>query len=115
MKPDDGADPMRSTLIAILQQLNRAESIHEGRAADQSLELAELQRMLRRFWAVDGEDVKLPQALGLLVHNGLVAAQVERSSARPSHGSAAARARYRITPEGKQFLVETLQKTNRIA
>jgi hypothetical protein len=106
------SDPVRATLVAILQQLNRAESLHEGRAADQTLALDDLDRALRRFWAVDEQRVKVPQALGLLVRNGLVRA--EAGGARPAHGLSGAAARYRITPQGKQFLVEALQKTDRI-
>ena len=106
------ADPVRATLVAILQQLNRAESLHEGRAADQALALDDLDRSLRRFWAGDQDRVKLPQALGLLVRNGLVQAEV--GGPRPAHGVSGQGTRYRITPQGKQFLVEALQKTDRI-
>jgi hypothetical protein len=107
------SDPVRATFVAILQQLNRAESIHEGRAVDQALYLDDLERTLRRFWAIDQERVRLPMVLGLLVRNGLVHAE---ASGAPAGGKRAApRARYRITPEGKQFLVDALQKADRIA
>jgi hypothetical protein len=107
----DGRDPVRATMIAILQQLNRAESLHEGREHDQALELAELQRLLDRFWATDREPARIPQALGLLVRNGLVGARAPAVGAR-AH---ARTARYRITASGKQFLVEALAKTDRIS
>lgn len=106
------ADPVRATFVAILQQLNRAESIHEGRDHEQSLYLDDLERALRRFWALDEKRVKLPLALGLLVHNGLV--RVEAPASRAPHGGTAGRPRYRITPEGKQFLIEALENANRI-
>ncbi len=103
-------DPVRATFVAILQQLNRAESRNEGAGLEQALLLDDLEKTLRRFWAVDEEKVKLPLALGLLVRNGLVRAELGSPA-----GAAAARARYRITPEGKQFLVGALEKTDRIA
>lgn len=106
------ADPVRATFVAILQQLNRAESIHEGRSPEQALALDDLDRTLRKFWAIDEGQVKLPLALGLLVRNRLVG--VELAPAGPRPAAAAARARYRITAEGKQFLVAALQKDDRI-
>jgi len=108
----EAPDPVRATFVAILQQLNRAESIHEGQHHEQALYLDELERALRRFWAVDEQRVKLPHALGLLLRNGLVRAEVD--GGRGSHGSSGGRPRYRITSEGKQFLVEALLKADRI-
>lgn len=98
--------------MAILQQLNRIESIHEGRHDGQALELPDLERLLRKFWTIDEEKVKLPVVLGLLVRNGMVLAEVVRATP-PQRASG--RARYRITPQGKQFLVEALAKADRIA
>jgi hypothetical protein len=112
MAPGDDRDPVRATMIAILQQLNRVESLHEGRERDQALGLADLERILRRFWATDREDVPVPQVLGLLVRNGLV-----RAHAHPAAGPRPppVAPHYRITVAGKQFLVEALAKTDRIA
>ncbi len=112
MPATDRPDPVRATFVAILQQLNRAESIHEEDHLDQALPLEDLQRVLRRFWAIDEQRVKLPLALGLLVRNGLVSA--ERGVAGPKAPAAAAVAKYRITSQGKQFLVDALEKTDRI-
>ncbi len=103
-------DPVRATFVAILQQLNRIESVHEGRERDQALSLDDLERSLGRFWAVDEDPSKLPVALGLLVRNGLVQARAAAGA-----GPVARRASYRITAEGKRFLVEALQRTDRIA
>ena len=105
-------DPVRATFVAILQQLNRAESLHEGRVHDQTLALEELDRSLRRFWAIDEDRVKLPLALGLLVRNGMV--RIDGSDGAGGRTRAPATARYRITTQGKQFLIEALQKADRI-
>ena len=112
MAPDEAPpDPVRSTLVALLQQLNRAESINEGRAHEQTLELDEMERLLSRFWAVEQGRVKVPLALGLLVRNGLVEAHVP--AGRPPNGSAP-RAVYQITAEGKAFLVDVQKTSERI-
>ncbi len=109
----NGADPLRATFIAILQQLNRAESVHEGNTQEQMLELDDLEHNLKRFWAIDERGVKLPQALGLLVRNGLVQAKVPAPP--PNAPRARSAARYGITSQGKQFLVESVHQTDRIA
>ncbi|HYA70289.1 MAG TPA: hypothetical protein VEH28_02840 [Thermoplasmata archaeon] len=109
---EDQPDPVRATLIAILQQLNRVESIHEGHENRQTLELREIERLLSDFWAIKHDQVKVPLALGLLVRNGMVDAQVVRSSL--SRGGPAPPAEYRITSEGKRFLVESSTQSDRI-
>lgn len=101
-------DPIRATLVAILQQLNRVEVMYEGQAREQSLELKEVERLLARFWAVDREQVKVPLALGLLVRNGLVEARLT------DLGDGGRRAQYSITAQGKAFLVDALAQTDRI-
>jgi len=106
-------DPVRSTLVAILQQLNRAEAMHEGRAGDQSLELAEIQRSLDRFWAVEHNEVKIPLVLGLLVRNGLV--EVRDGAGYHTAGTERRVVCYHITADGKKFLVDALEKTDRIS
>lgn len=106
------ADPVRATLLAILKQLNQAETVHEGTASDQALELPEIERRLSEFWAIDNGSVKVGLALGLLLRNGLVAAagapdyswQRQRTSSQ----------RYAITPEGKKFLVDSIATSDRI-
>jgi hypothetical protein len=112
MPSGDRPDPVRATLVAILQQLNRSESMHEGRAHDQALELSDLERLLLRFWAVESDGVKVSLALGLLVRNGLV--EVQTGASRPTKSREPARARYHITAHGKRFLVEALAKADRI-
>ncbi|MGB6500151.1 MAG: hypothetical protein WBG19_01945 [Thermoplasmata archaeon] len=110
-------DPVRATMLAILQQLNRAESMHEGRERDQALAYGDLERLLHGFWATERDEVHLPQVLGLLVRNGLVGAH--KAVGPRAHATTAARSAtahyFRITVSGKQFLVEALAKTDRIA
>jgi|HubBroStandDraft_1064217.scaffolds.fasta_scaffold03252_4 hypothetical protein len=116
MPSGDPPDPVRATLVAILQQLNRVESLHEGRERDQALELDDLERMLGKFWAIDQGLVKVSLALGLLVRNGMVETQAPGNYAQTSRGPhRAPKAHYRITAGGKQFLVENLQKSDRIS
>jgi hypothetical protein len=106
-------DPVRSTLVALLQQLNRAESINEGRVTEQTLELGELERLLARFWAVEQGQVRVPLALGLLVRNGLVEARVP--AVRAGTAGTPPKAAYQITAEGKAFLVEVQKSSDRIS
>jgi hypothetical protein len=112
MASPEAADPIRATFVAILQQLNRVEVQYEGRHGEQVLGLDDLERTLRRFWALDDGKVKLPLALGLLVRNGLVRA--EAAGGRTARGAPAGPTRYRITAQGKQFLIEALHKADRI-
>jgi len=109
---DDQRDPVRATLIAILQQLNRVESMHEGREHQQTLELREIERLLSDFWAVKHDQVKVPLALGLLVRNGMVDARAGEPGA--PRARTLTPAAYRITTEGKRFLVESSSQTDRI-
>lgn len=105
-------DPVRATLLAILKHLNQADMIHEGRSAEQSLELAELEQRLNGFWAIEQGSAKVAVALGLLLRNGLVQAWSEADySWQRQRGIAQ---RYQITPDGKKFLVDSLQTTDRI-
>lgn len=107
-------DPIRATLLEILKQLNRSEAIHEGgQAADQALELAELEGELRSFWAVEEGKVKVSLAVGLLLRNGLVAARQPGDFSWQRQRSA--RQLYQITPDGKKFLVDALRSSDRIS
>jgi hypothetical protein len=117
MATGDAPDPVRSTLVAILQQLNRAESMYEGRERDQSLTLIDLERVLRKLPSVEDGQVKVALALGLLVRNGYVEAEAAGAYAAPApkKPAAAPKARYRITANGKAFLVDALAKADRIS
>jgi hypothetical protein len=116
MPARDAPDPVRATLVAILQQLNRAESLNEGKSRDQALELTDLERILSDFWAVSKDAVKVPLVLGLLVRNGMVEAQAAGNFPSTQKGARPPpRARYHITPTGKQFLVDVQEQSDRIA
>ena len=108
-------DPVRASLVAILQQLNRVETRNEGQVKDQVLELSELERLLGKFWAVEQGLVKVSLALGLLVRNGLVEARADGNYAAAAGAARVRRALYQITAAGKQFLVDAQEKSDRIA
>ena len=105
-------DPLRSTLVAVLRQLNQAETVHEEHPVEQSLELAEIERRLSDLPAVERGEVHVAFALGLLLRNRLV-----RTESRPDYSWQRERnvaQRYRITTEGKRFLTEALATETRI-
>jgi hypothetical protein len=106
------ADPLRATFFAILKQLNRADFHNEGDAADQALELPELERRLSEFWAVRSGEARIAVALGLLLSNGFVA-----TDGTPEYSWQRGRTverRYRITSEGKQFLLTGIETSDRV-
>jgi hypothetical protein len=110
MEGRDRPDPVRATLVAVLQQLNRIESLHEGNAHEQAVELSDLERLLAKFWAIEHDGVRVPVVLGLLLRNRLIQAVPTNGSAGRSRRTV----RYRITAEGKGFLVGALEKSDRI-
>ncbi len=106
-------DPVRATLVEILRQLNQAESMHEGKSAEQALELPEIQDRLHDFWGVTKGQVKIQLAVGLLLRNGLVA--VQAAGDYSWQRQRAAGHRYAITAEGKKFLISANQTSDRIS
>lgn len=105
-------DPVRATLLAILRQLNQADTVHEGRKAEQALELGELQKRLADFWAVKQGAIQVSLALGMLLRNGLVGVPGDGDFSWQRQRAAARR--YQITAEGKKFLVDAIENTDRI-
>jgi hypothetical protein len=112
MSTPTDADPVRATLIAILKHLNQAEAQQDGQMSEPALELGELETRLKEFWAVDDGSVKVSLAVGLLLRNGLVAGLSDREYSW-QRGRAVAQ-RYSITSEGKRFLVNSIEKSERI-
>jgi hypothetical protein len=105
-------DPIRATLLAILKQLNQAESQQDGATPAPALELAELEDRLKSFWAIDSGTVTVSLALGLLLRNGLVGTRADQEYSW-QRGRAVAQ-RYNITGDGKKFLVDSIGKSDRI-
>ncbi|HEV2316518.1 MAG TPA: hypothetical protein VGV89_02960 [Thermoplasmata archaeon] len=105
-------DPTRETFVAILKQLNLAETRHEGATAEQALELTEIERRLQEFGPVRNGSVVVGRALGLLLKNGLVRATAAQDYSwerqREVH------MRYQITATGKQFLVDAIEASDRV-
>ena len=107
-------DPARATLLAILRQLNQAEGNNEGKPADQALELGELEQRLQDLPPVKQGSIKVSLALGLLLRNGLVVPQRDGGDYSWQRQRDSPQ-RYQITPEGKKFLLDSIQTSDRIA
>jgi hypothetical protein len=112
MVPSPKDDPVRATLLAILRLLNQADVTNEGKEEEQAQELAELEKRLTDFGPIREGSVKVALGLGLLIRNGLVTAQTagDYSWSRQRE----AQVRYRITAEGKKFLVGSVETSDRI-
>lgn len=106
------ADPVRATLLAILKQLNQAEATTASSLEEPALELGELETRLQTFPPVGGGSVKVALAVGLLLRNGLVATRADPGYSWQRGREVAQR--YQITPEGKRFLVDSLEDSGRI-
>jgi hypothetical protein len=110
---------VRVAILAILKQLNQAETVHEGRSAEQAVEFDELERRLNgSISPTNGSAVpnngraKLALALGLLVRNGLCRAEADPDYSWQRQRPACRR--FRITAEGKRFLVQAIDTADRI-
>ncbi len=111
--PGTAQDPVRATLVAILRHLNQADVTHEGTPHEQVLELPEIERRLSDFSAVERGSIKVSLALGLLLRNGLVS--VADPGLYSWQRQRSTRHSYMITPEGKKFLVEAIETSDRIS
>lgn len=105
-------DPVRETLLAILRQLNQAESRHEGREIEQELELTEIESRIGNDAGPKDGAISVALAVGLLLRNGLVKASGAGDYSWQRQRSA--HQRYRITSEGKKFLLESIETSNRV-
>ena len=105
-------DPTRETILEILRQLNHAEEANDGKSADQALELAELEERLSDFEPVKRGQIKVALALGLLLRNGLVTTDGGSDYSWQRQRDVAQR--YRISADGKKFLVGAITTSNRI-
>jgi hypothetical protein len=103
---------VRVAILAILKQLNQAETVHEGRSAEQAVEFDELERRLNGSISPNNGRAKLALALGLLVRNGLCRAEADPDYSWQRQRPACRR--FRITAEGKRFLVQAIDTSDRI-
>ena len=105
-------DPVRVTLLAVLRQLNRADAHQDAEMKDPALELAEIESRLKEFGPVGTGSVKVSLAVGLLLRNGMVTARSDPGYSWQRGRDVAQR--YQITTEGKRFLVDSLESSDRI-
>jgi hypothetical protein len=108
MRGSPAPDPVRGTLLAILDQLDRAEKEPDRGAALPALELSEIEDRLSGFSPVERGDVRVALALGLLVRRGYVQARGDDEAAWRFQG--ASHRLYQITPEGREFLADAVRK-----
>ncbi|MCI4345326.1 MAG: hypothetical protein L3K07_01005 [Thermoplasmata archaeon] len=105
-------DPTRATMLELLRQLNRSEAQYSEESPDQAKELAELEGTLAAYWAVKEGQVSVRFALGLLLKNQMVRANADREfsweKGRPVG------TRFAITSEGKRFLLDSLESSDRV-
>jgi hypothetical protein len=103
---------MRATLIEILRQLNQAEA-EMDREDEKGLELPEVEFRLRDHWTVRQARTNVARAMGLLLKNRmiqLVPGGVYSWTRQRNVGRL-----YRITADGKAFLLQSSQSRDRIA
>jgi hypothetical protein len=105
-------DPLRETFLEILRHLNQMEVRNEGNGPDQALELGELETKLAGFWAVREGSTKVALALGLLLRNGLI--ETYGSTDYSWQRGRETAQRYQITSAGKQFLLQSIERSDRI-
>jgi hypothetical protein len=106
MRGSTVSDPVRVTLLAILEELDHPRTVHRTPTPAPALELCELEERLSDFRPVESGSVQVALALGLLVRSGLVQARGTGPGAwQPQR---AAHQLYQITPEGRKYLVEGL-------
>ena len=97
------------TLVNVLRLLNQAA---ERRAEAEGLEYTELVRAMARSGGMRSPDGELPNAVRLLLDNGLVRKELEPLYSwdrRRMLGE-----RLAITPQGKAYLLRAVEDTERI-
>ncbi len=112
LNAEEAAYRFHETLMEVLKRLNQAEE--ERSPPVQGMEMIELERVMRLFWALHpGDDeASAEAALRLLLENGLVRERDDPQYAwdrRRTLGT-----RYTITTLGKSYLVRQIEETERI-
>ncbi len=104
-------DPNREAMLEILRFLNQAE-FEFSREDEKGLELPEIAFRMQGHWTVREGRVKVPPLVALLERNQMVRRfpPVVYSWTRQRNVSN----RYRVTAQGKAFLMTALDKDDRV-
>jgi hypothetical protein len=108
--PADSALELRTEMIELLKQLNRAEMEEPGELS--GLEAEELYHLLSRGAVIRPTIEEVETALRVLVGNRL-ALELDDPQYAWNRGRVVGN-RFAITTEGKQFLVHQLQRVGRV-
>jgi len=108
--PQESALELRTELVEVLKQLNRAEMEGEGEVI--GLESEELRHFLARGPLPTLSDGELGQALRVLVGNGF-ARMLDDPEYAWNRGRIVGE-RFTITSAGKEFLVRQIQRIGRV-
>lgn len=107
--PRESAWAFHETLVEVLRHLNQAA---ERWPDINGIEFLELERTMSRFWTIEQHEGKVDEALRVLLENGLAAQ--ETTPAYAWDRSRVLGDRFRITAQGKAYLVRQIEETNRI-
>ena len=107
--PTSNAWAFHETLVEVLRRLNQAA---ERRGEIDGLEFVELERSMARFWTMEYRESKMEDALRVLLENGLVAE--ENTPAYAWDRQRVLGERFRITSDGKAYLVRQIRESDRI-
>jgi hypothetical protein len=106
----ESAWAFHETIIEVLRRLNQAS---ERRTEIDGMEFLELERSMARFWTVEFGEKRITEALNVLLQNGLAAQE-----SAPAYAWDRRRVlgeRFRITAEGKAYLLRQIRETDRIS
>lgn len=107
--PQEAALRFHATLVEILRRLNQAS---ERQTGVDGLERLELERTMARYWTLPTRGTELEEALRVLEENRLVAQEQSRVYAWDRQRYVGDR--FRITADGKAYLLRQVQVTDRI-
>ena len=106
--PPESAAATHATVLELLQLLNRAEERPEGGGLARN----ELEREMEQFWTIASGESDLISDLEMLVTNGLV--RVDILDSRPARLESSPGGRYRITNEGRSFLLNQQRESGEV-
>lgn len=108
--PQEDALELRTELLEVLKQLNRAEMEGEGEVA--GLESDEIRHFLSRGPLPAVDPSQLARALKVLIGNGF-ARELDDPEYAWNRGRVVTE-RYTITTEGKEYLLRQIQRIGRV-